>query len=117
MNGTGGQRKARGQDPKEERISENQGIRERMNHVEEERRQVREETHTRTQIGRGFGRMLSVLGMLVALAGLFTPGDVGPLGLAGMWLGVLGLVLGAYRMGAAAVALSWVEIFLGVLRS
>ncbi len=61
--------------------------------------------------------MVSVLGMLVALAGLFNPGDVGPLGLVGMLLGTLGLVLGAYRLGTAAIALSWVEILLGVLAS
>ena len=61
--------------------------------------------------------MVSVLGMLVALAGLFNPGDVGPLGLVGLLLGTLGLVLGAYRLGTAAVALSWVEILLGVLTS
>ncbi len=61
--------------------------------------------------------MVSVLGMLVALAGLFNPGDVGPLGLVGMLLGTLGLVLGAYRLGTAAIALSWVEILLGVLTS
>ena len=61
--------------------------------------------------------MVSVLGMLVALAGLFTPGDVGPLGLVGMLLGTLGLVLGAYWLGTAAIALSWEEILLGVLTS
>jgi hypothetical protein len=53
----------------------------------------------------------------VALAGLVTPGDVGPLGLTGMLLGTLGLALGAYRLGTAAVVLSWVEILLGVLTS
>lgn len=98
-------------------MSENEGIRERVNRAEEEREQVRKETYTRTQIGRGFGQVLSVLGILVALAGLFIPGDVGPLGLVGMLLGVLGVVLGAYRLGTAAVALSWVEILLGVLIS
>ena len=47
----------------------------------------------------------------------WSPDDVGPLGLAGMLLGTLGLVLDAYRLGTAAVALSWVEILLGVLMS
>ena len=98
-------------------MSENERIRERVNRAEEEREQVRKETHTRTQIGRGYGQVVSVLGILMALAGLFIPGDVGPLGLVGMMLGVLGVVLGAYRVGTAAVALSWVEILLGVLMS
>jgi hypothetical protein len=93
-------------------------MRERVNRAEEEEReQVKKEAHIRKQIGGGFGRVVSVLGMLVALAGLFTPGDAGPLGLVGMLLGTLGLVLGAYRLGTAAVALSWVEILLGVLTS
>ena len=93
-------------------------MRERVNGAEEEEReQVRKEAHARKQIRGGFGRVVSVLGMLVALAGLFTPGDVGPLGLVGMLLGTLGLALGAYRLGTAAVALSWVEILLGVLTS
>jgi hypothetical protein len=93
-------------------------MRERVNRAEEEEReQVRKEAHTRKQIGGGFGWVVSVLGMLVALAGLFTPGDPGPLGLAGMLLGTLGLALGAYRLGTAAVTLSWVEILLGVLMS
>ena len=39
---------------------------------------------------KGFGRVGAVLGILVALTGLLTPGDVGPLGLAEMLLGVLG---------------------------
>lgn len=38
-----------------------------------------------------------MLGILVALTGLLTPGDVGPLGLAGMLLGALGFFLGAHR--------------------
>ncbi len=58
-----------------------------------------------------------MLGILVALAGLLTPGDVGPLGLAGMLLGALGYFLGAHRLGPAAVVLSWVEILLGIVVS
>ena len=58
-----------------------------------------------------------MLGILVALTGLLTPGDVGPLGLAGMLLGALGFFLGARRLGPAAVVLSWVEILLGVMMS
>ena len=61
--------------------------------------------------------MVSVLGILVALTGLLTPGDVGPLGLAGMLLGALGFFLGAHRLGPAAVVLSWTEILLGVMMS
>jgi hypothetical protein len=34
-----------------------------------------------------------------------------------MLLGVLGVVLGAYWLGTAAIVLSWVDILLGVLRS
>ncbi len=37
--------------------------------------------------------MVAVLGINVAFTGLLTPGDVGPLGLAGMLLGVLGSFL------------------------
>ncbi len=88
-----------------------------MSHAEEEREQVREENHIRKQMGRSFGRVISVLGILVALAGALTPSDVGPIGVAGMLLGALGLVLGARRLGTAAVTLSWVEILLGVLVS
>ncbi len=58
-----------------------------------------------------------MLGILVALTGLLTPGDVGPLGLAGMLLGALGYFLGAHRLGPAAVVLSWVEILLGIVVS
>ena len=61
--------------------------------------------------------MISVLGILVALTGLLTPGDVGPLGFAGMVLGMLGFFLGAHRLGPTAVDLSWVEILLGVMMS
>ena len=61
--------------------------------------------------------MVSVLGILVALTGLLTPGDVGPLGLAGMLLGALGFFLGAHRLGPTAVVLSWAEILLGVMMS
>lgn len=42
---------------------------------------------------KGFGRVVAVLRILVALSGLLTPGDVGPLGLAGMLLGALGFSL------------------------
>jgi hypothetical protein len=61
--------------------------------------------------------VVSVLGILVALTGLLTPGDVGPLGLAGMLLGALGFFVGAHRLGSAAVVLSWAEILLGVMMS
>lgn len=66
---------------------------------------------------KGFGRVVSMLGILVALTGLLTPGDVGPLGLAGVLLGALGFFLGAHRLGPAAVVLSWAEILLGVMMS
>jgi hypothetical protein len=59
--------------------------------------------------------VVSVLGLLVALTGLLTPGDVRPLGLAGILLEVLGFFLGAHRLEPAAVVLSWVEILLGVV--
>lgn len=61
--------------------------------------------------------MVSVFGILVALTGLLTPADIGPLGLAGMLLGTLGFFLGAHRLGPAAVVLSWAEILLGVMMS
>ena len=66
---------------------------------------------------KGYGRMVSVFGILVALTGLLTPGGIGPLGLAGMLLGALGFFLGAHRLGPAAVVLSWAEILLGVMMS
>jgi hypothetical protein len=62
-------------------------------------------------------RLVAVLGILVALTGLLTPGDVGPLGLEGVLLGALGFFLGAHRLGPAAVVLSWVEILLGIMMS
>jgi hypothetical protein len=61
--------------------------------------------------------VVSMLGILVALTGLLTPGGVGPLGLAGMLLGALGFFVGAHRLGSAAVVLSWAEILLGVMMS
>ena len=61
--------------------------------------------------------MVSMLGILVALTGLLTLGDVGPLGLAGVLLGALGFFVGAHRLGSAAVVLSWAEILLGIMMS
>ncbi len=104
-------------DLKERRIRGHQEMHTRPARVCEEREQVRKGIPTENRVDRGFGRMLSVLGILVALAGMFTPGDVGPLGLAGILMGALGFALGARRLGTAAVVLSWTEILLGVLTS
>lgn len=89
----------------------------RMNRAEEEREQVMKETRAENRAHRLFGRVLSVLGILVAISGTLTPSEVGPLGLAGIFLGALGFALGARWLGATAVALSWAEILLGTLTS
>ena len=83
----------------------------------EEREQVRKEIRTENQVRRSFGRVASVLGILVALAGLLTPDDVGLAGPVGILMGSLGYILGARRLGTAAVVLSIVEIIFGALTS
>jgi len=61
------------------------------------------------------GRVIAALGVAMALAGELTPGDVGPAGFMGLLMGVLGFLLGARILGAAAVTLALLEILTGVL--
>ncbi len=82
-----------------------------------EREQVRREIRAETRVRRFFGRVASVIGILVVLAEEFTLGGVGPAGLAGISMGALGYVLGARRLGTAAIVLSVLGILLGVLIS
>ena len=82
-----------------------------------ERKQVRSEIRAETRVRRFFGRVASVIGILVVLAGEFTLGDVGSAGLAGTSMGTLGYVLGTRRLETAAVVLSVLGILLGVLIS
>ncbi len=102
-------------DPKRNRIGGYQEMHTQPTRVHREREQVRMEIRTENQVRRSFGGVASVLGILVALAGLFAPGDVGLAGPVGILMGALGLVLGARRFGTAAVILSVAEILLGVL--
>ncbi|MDP9474914.1 MAG: hypothetical protein M3R38_04360 [Actinomycetota bacterium] len=81
----------------------------------EMRRQEKKSIRTEEGVRKLFGRVASVLGILVALAGGFTPGEVGPAGPTGVLLGVLGYLLGARLLGAAAVLLSVVEVLVGLL--
>jgi hypothetical protein len=61
-----------------------------------------------------FGRVASVLGILVALVGDLSPGDVGPAGPTRLVIGMLGYALGARRLGTAAIVLSVTEVLVGV---
>lgn len=81
-----------------------------------EREQVRREIQAKTRVRRFFGRVASVIGILVVLAEEFTLGDVGPAGLAGISMGALGYVL-ASRLGTAAIVLSILGILLEELMS
>ena len=89
-----------------------------MNRIEEYRKQLCKDKHAENKAYMRFlGRVLSVLGMLVAIAGALVPSEVGPLGLAGILMGALGFALDARRLGAIAVILSLMEILLGILMS
>jgi len=90
---------------------------------QEQRRRARHEgredarSHVRLE-GRGqklAGRVISALGAAMALAGDLTPGDVGPAGPIGLLMGLLGYLLGARVLGAAAAVLALLEILVGAL--
>ncbi len=61
-----------------------------------------------------FGRLSSGLGILLALAGAFFVNNVTTLTLLGIALGALGTVLGARRLGIAAVVVSGVVLLFGL---
>ncbi len=61
-----------------------------------------------------FGRLSSVLGILLALAGAFFVNNVLTLTLLGIVLGALGTVLGTRRLGIAAVVVSVVVLLFGL---
>lgn len=102
---------------KGDRIGGRQEMHAQPSRVYEEREQVRKEIRTENQVRRSFGRVASVLGILVASSGLLTPDDVGLAGPTGILMGLLGYALGARRLGTAAVVLSVVEVLLGALTS
>ncbi len=60
-----------------------------------------------------FGRLSSVLGILLALAGVFFITNVLTLAFLGVILGTLGAVLGTRRLGIAAVVVSVVVLLFG----
>lgn len=83
------------------------------NSYEETRRKEEKSLRTEEGVRKLFGRVASVVGILVALVGGFTPGESGPAGPIGILLGALGYLLGARLLGAAAVLLSVLEVLVG----
>lgn len=75
---------------------------------------MRERIRTEDRMRMLFGRVAAVLGILVAVVGDLSPGDVGPAGPIGLAMGALGYALGARRLGTAAIALSVAEVLVGV---
>jgi hypothetical protein len=61
-----------------------------------------------------FGRLSSVLGILLSLTGIFFVNNVLTLSLLGIVLGALGTVLGTRRIGIAAVVVSVVVLLFGL---
>lgn len=61
-----------------------------------------------------FGRLSSVLGILLALAGAFFVNNLLTLAFLGIVLGALGTVLGTRRLGIAAVVVSVVVLLFGL---
>lgn len=61
-----------------------------------------------------FGKPLSVLGILLALAGVFFINSVLTLAFLGIMLGTLGVVLGTRRLGIAAVVVSVLVLLFGL---
>lgn len=82
---------------------------------EEMKREESKSLRTEDRVRKLFGRAASVLGIVVALAGALTPGEMGPAGPAGILLGAVGYLLGARLVGATAVLLAVVEILVGFL--
>jgi hypothetical protein len=60
-----------------------------------------------------FGRLSSVLGILLALGGVFFITNVLTLAFLGIVLGALGAVLGTHRLGIAAVVVSVLVLLFG----
>lgn len=61
-----------------------------------------------------FGQLLSVLGILLALAGVFFITSVVTLAFLGVILGALGAVLGTRKLGIAAVVVSVLVLLFGL---
>jgi hypothetical protein len=61
-----------------------------------------------------FGRLSSVLGILVAVPGVFFVGQVTTLAFLGILLAVLGFALGARRLGTAAIVVSVLVLLFGL---
>ncbi len=61
-----------------------------------------------------FGQLSSVLGILLALAGVFFITSVVSLAFLGVILGTLGAVLGTRRLGIAAVVVSVLVLLFGL---
>ena len=85
------------------------------NRYEETRRKEKKSLRTEEGVRKLFGRVASVLGILVAIVGGFTPDEAGPAGPIGVLLGTLGYLLGARLLGATAVLLSVLEVLVGSL--
>ena len=85
------------------------------NRYEETRRKEEKSLRTEEGVRKLFGRVASVVGILVALMGSLTPGEAGPAGPIGILMGALGYLLGARLLGAAAVLLSVLEVLVGSL--
>lgn len=60
-----------------------------------------------------FGRLSLVLGILLALAGVFFITNVLTLAFLGILLGALGIVLGTRRLGIAAIVISVLVLLFG----
>lgn len=78
-----------------------------------ERERLRDEARLEERTHLLFGRVAATPGIVLALAGNLTPGDLGPAGPTGFLLGALGYGLGARRLAVVAVVISVVEMFLG----
>ena len=61
-----------------------------------------------------FGQLLTVLGILLALAGVIFINNVVTLAFLGIVLGTLGVVLGIRRLGIAAVVVSVLVLLFGL---
>lgn len=82
----------------------------------EERRNPRKSMSERkNQLDKTFfGGLSSVLGILIAVAGVFFVGQVTALAFLGILLAVLGFALGARRLGTAAIVVSVLVLLFGL---
>ncbi len=89
-------------------MSEDRSKRGYRNHFE--RQQVRDGVRFEERVRKLFGRTAAALGMLLAVLGSYSPSEAGPSGEIGIAMGMLGYLLGARRLGVAAVVLSIAEL-------